>query len=269
MKIKVQTKSGEFEYDCEQDEILLYAGLRHGLTLPYECATGTCGTCRARVVEGEARLEWADAPGMSYVKQEKNEILMCRATALGDCSLRVPAKVSEGIDHDVLPGYRNGEIGNVRLLTHDVMCFDLSLDRPVTFDAGQFVVLEAAEVMGGRAFSMVNYRRDAETLKFVIKRKPDGKFSNWLFDRDVKGENVDVYGPLGKRRSIRMTEKTCYALLAAPASRGSCQSSPGAARKHTSATTKDTSFSASVRCGISFSWMNSRPLWMRFPIILK
>jgi hypothetical protein len=28
MKIKVQTKSGEFEYDCEQDEILLYAGLR-------------------------------------------------------------------------------------------------------------------------------------------------------------------------------------------------------------------------------------------------
>ena len=75
---------------------------------------------------------------------------------------------------------------------------DLSLDRPVTFDAGQFVVLEAAEVMGGRAFSMVNYRRDAETLKFVIKRKPDGKFSNWLFDRDVKGENVDVYGPLGK-----------------------------------------------------------------------
>ena len=198
MKIKVQTKSGEFEYDCEQDEILLYACLRHGLTLPYECATGTCGTCRARVVEGEAHLEWADAPGMSYVKQEKNEILMCRATALGNCTLRVPAKVSAGINHDVLPGYRNGEIGNARLLTPDVMCFDLSLDRPVTFDAGQFVVLEAADVTGGRAYSMVNYRRDTETLKFVVKRKPDGKFSNWLFDRDVKGKHVDVYGPLGK-----------------------------------------------------------------------
>ena len=198
MKIKVQTKSGEFEYDCEQDEILLYAGLRHGLTLPYECATGTCGTCRARVMEGETRQEWTDAPGLSYVKQEKKEILLCRATALGNCTLRVPAKISDGINYDVLPGYRNGEIGNVRLLTHDVMCFDLSLDRPLTYDAGQFVVLESADVTGGRAYSMVNYRRDAETLKFVVKRKPDGKLSDWLFDRDVKGEHVDVYGPLGK-----------------------------------------------------------------------
>ena len=269
MKIKVQTKSGEFEYDCEQDEILLYAGLRQGLTLPYECATGTCGTCRARVVEGEVHLEWADAPGMSYVKQDKNEILMCRATALGNCTLRVPAKVSEGINHDVLPGYRNGEIGNARLLTPDVMCFDLSLDRPVTFDAGQFVVLEAADVTGGRAYSMVNYRRDAETLKFVVKRKPDGKFSNCCSTETSKANTLTFMARSAKRRSTRMTKKTCYALLADPASRGSCQSSPGAARKHTSATTRDTSFSASLRYGMPFFWMNSRLLWMRFPIISK
>ena len=44
MKVKVQTKSGQFDFECEQDENLLYAGLRNGLTLPYECATGTCGT---------------------------------------------------------------------------------------------------------------------------------------------------------------------------------------------------------------------------------
>ena len=106
MKIKVQTKSGEFEYDCEQDEILLYAGLRHGLTLPYECATGTCGTCRARVKEGETRHEWGAAPGLSYVNQEKNELLMCRSTASGDCTLRVPAEVSEGMGAKAVPGYR-------------------------------------------------------------------------------------------------------------------------------------------------------------------
>jgi toluene monooxygenase electron transfer component len=33
--------------DCAPDETILLAGLRAGLALPYECASGGCGTCRA------------------------------------------------------------------------------------------------------------------------------------------------------------------------------------------------------------------------------
>ncbi len=197
MKIKVQTKSGEFEFDCEQDETLLYAALRQGLTLPYECATGTCGTCRARVKEGETRHEWIDAPGLSYVNQEKNELLMCRATPLGDCTLRVPAKI-EKMDAVMAPAYSDGIVGNIRKLTHDVISFDVSIGNPMTFDAGQFVVLETDGVVGGRAYSMVNFELATESLSFVVKRKPEGKFSDWLFDNDVDGKTVHVYGPLGR-----------------------------------------------------------------------
>ncbi len=206
MKIKVQTKSGDFEYDCEQGENLLYGGLRQGLTLPYECATGTCGTCRAKVKEGEIQLEWADAPGLSYVNQEKNELLMCRSTAPGDCTLRVPAKVSDGMGTMAIPGYRKGKINNVRERTHDVVSFDVALDAPIAFDAGQFVVLETAEVTGGRAYSMVNYATSTNTLDFVIKRKPEGKFSDWLFEANIDGHEVDVFGPLGKA-TFRPEEK--------------------------------------------------------------
>lgn len=198
MKIKVQTKSGEFEFDCGQDEILLYAGLRHGLTLPYECATGTCGTCRARVMSGDARMDWADAPGLSYVNREKNELLMCRAKAHGDCTLRVPATVTDHMDRDVVPGYRDGKIANITKLTHDVVGFDVALDKPMTFHAGQFVVLETAELTGGRAYSMVNYRPNSGTLNFVVKRKPAGAFSDWLFTNHVDGQKLAVYGPLGR-----------------------------------------------------------------------
>jgi toluene monooxygenase electron transfer component len=202
MKIKVQTKSGEFEYDCEQGENLLYAGLRQGLTLPYECATGTCGTCRARVKEGKICLEWAEAPGLSYVNQEKNELLMCRSTAPGDCTLRVPAKVLEGVGSEAVPGcradYYKGKIINFREHNHDVVSFDVALDAPMAFDAGQFAVLDSAEVTGGRAYSMVNYATSTDTLDFVIKRKPEGKFSDWLYENNVVGNEIDVFGPLGK-----------------------------------------------------------------------
>jgi toluene monooxygenase electron transfer component len=148
-------------------------------------------------MDGRAEILWPDAPGLSYVKQEKNEVLMCRARALGDCTLRVPSKV-ERVNGEIAPNYRHGSIGNVEMLTHDVAAFDVAIDGPMTFRAGQFVVLETPEIKGGRAYSMVNYRRETDSLAFVVKRKPDGKFSDWLFGRRAHGKEVKVYGPLGR-----------------------------------------------------------------------
>lgn len=197
MRIKVQAKSGQFDFECEDGENLLYAGLRHGIALPYECATGTCGTCRARVMDGATKLDWDEAPGLSYVKREKNELLMCRASALGDCTLRVPASV-QAMNAEVVPAYRKGRLANMRELTHDIIRFDVAIDAPMTFHAGQFVVIETDEVVGGRAYSMVTYEPNAERLRFVVKRKPGGKFSDWLFDGRADGKEVSVYGPLGR-----------------------------------------------------------------------
>ena len=194
----MQTKSGEFAFESEPDETLLYAGLRHGLSLPYECATGTCGTCRARLREGYIEHEWDDAPGLSYVNQEKDELLMCRTKALSDCTFKVSAPVFKGLGDVANPAYCNGVIKDFKDLTHDVVRFDVTIDRPMTFDAGQFVVLQAPHVVGTRAYSMVNYQPKTRTLVFVVKRKPGGKFSEWLFDSNVVDEVLKVYGPLGK-----------------------------------------------------------------------
>ena len=68
MKITVQANSGEFSFECEATERLLYAGLTQGLRLPYECATGTCGTCRGRVVQGSTLVEWDEAPGFARLE---------------------------------------------------------------------------------------------------------------------------------------------------------------------------------------------------------
>ena len=92
MKITVQANSGEFSFECEATERLLYAGLAQGLRLPYECATGTCGTCRGRVVQGSTLVEWDEAPGFARLKRAKGDVLMCQARPTADCVLRVPAQ---------------------------------------------------------------------------------------------------------------------------------------------------------------------------------
>ena len=54
-------------YHVRPGERLLHAGLAAGIGLPYECATGTCGSCKATVLEGSVRTLWDEAPGpVSY-----------------------------------------------------------------------------------------------------------------------------------------------------------------------------------------------------------
>ena len=165
--VSVETKSGVFGFDCAPGETLLYAGLRHGLTLPHECATGTCGTCRARVMTGEVDVAWEEAPGAARLKRDKGDILLCQTRALGDCVLRVPAEVAEKPARHQIPAYRMGLMENIRRLTSDVVSFEVALSTPMEFDAGQFVVVEAPGLQGARAYSMVNFTRSAGRIELV------------------------------------------------------------------------------------------------------
>jgi toluene monooxygenase electron transfer component len=198
MKITVETNSGVFDFECEATDKLLYAGLTRGLTLPYECATGTCGTCRGRIMQGSAHIDWDQAPGFAKLKRDKGDVLMCQARPGSDCLVRIPARVVARSGCGTLPQHRTAHIDALRKLTRDVVHFELALSRPMSFEAGQFVVLEAPEVKGGRAYSMVNFGREVDRLVFVIKQKAGGAFSDWVFRNDVAGRTVDVFGPLGR-----------------------------------------------------------------------
>ena len=197
MKIAIQSKSGEQAFICGDRETILHAGLRQGINLPYECATGTCGTCRARVMSGEYQTAWKEAPGAARLRPEKGDILMCQTRPLSDCALRVPAEITPS--KQPIPAPRHGVIRNIKRLTSDVAHFHVHLSEPIEFEAGQFVVIETGELTGGRAYSMVNFDTSSVSrLDLVLKRKPSGRFSDWLFAERKNDEAVEVFGPLGR-----------------------------------------------------------------------
>jgi toluene monooxygenase electron transfer component len=198
MKITIESNSGAFEFECAPTERILHAGLTHGLALPYECATGTCGTCRGRAVAGSVHVEWNEAPGFAKLRPEKGDVLMCQARPTSDCTLRVPAKIGSHANPETMPAQRTARIENVRRLVRDVLDFELALSQPMTFDAGQFVVLERPGIAGGRAYSMVNFEPNTGRLKLVVKQMPGGRFSEWLFGGDPTGVELAVFGPLGR-----------------------------------------------------------------------
>ncbi len=197
MEIVIESRAGTCSFTCEPGEKILFAGLRAGLTLPYDCATGTCGMCKARVRSGTVDVIWPEAPALAKLQRDKGDILMCQSRATSNCVVRVPANVALS-EAGPLPRYGSGCVQNVERLTEDVMHFELALAAPMTFNAGQFVVLTAPGIDGARAYSMVNYALNTSTLELVIKKKAGGGLSDWLFEVDRTGLELGVFGPLGR-----------------------------------------------------------------------
>ena len=196
MKIQVNARNRAYQFEAAAGERLLYAGLAGGIHLPYECGTGTCGTCKARLTTGEIEDLWPEAPGRAYLRQA-GEFLMCQATSHGDASVEV-ANFVYAIDAGAfLPSAGTGILARPRSLTHDVLAFSVDLMHAQDFDAGQFMTIELPGVPGYRGYSMVNFQRGARRLDFIVKKKPGGGASKWLFSPAAEGSKVRLFGPLG------------------------------------------------------------------------
>lgn len=212
MEIKIESRAGISEFTGGSLDSILFSGLNAGLTLPYDCATGTCGMCKARIRSGTVDVIWPDAPALAKLQRDKGDILMCQSRASSDCVLRVPANVVKSTAVS-LPRHGTGKIENCIMLTPDVMHFELVLSAPMAFDAGQFVVLSTPSLEGGRSYSMVNFALSTATLEFVIKKKPGGGLSEWFFSADRTGLDLSIFGPLGRAtfRPLEDRDLVCIA----------------------------------------------------------
>lgn len=63
--------------DCDNDETLLEAALRHDIDAPYGCMAGTCNACQAHLSSGSVEMEFCDALSEDEVSQ--GEVLTCQA----------------------------------------------------------------------------------------------------------------------------------------------------------------------------------------------
>ena len=196
--IEARSKTSSCAFQAEPQEPLLYAALRAGVAVPYECASGTCGTCKARRIAGVIVGDWGEAPGKAYLRPDRDEVLLCQTRALSDCSFEIPGSVNLASMMRVRPYFGRGTVARVEALTQDTVELSLDLDPALEFDAGQFVVFRVPSIAGYRGYSMVNHPGTAKQAKFVVKRKPAGAFTDWLFSRAGAGDPIEWFGPLGK-----------------------------------------------------------------------
>ena len=82
----------ETELAIDPDETIVDAADAAGVSVPYGCLYGVCGTCTVRVLEGE--LAHREPPrALNADALERGYVLGCIATPQTDCRLRVGHEV--------------------------------------------------------------------------------------------------------------------------------------------------------------------------------
>lgn len=82
MKLKIVLEGEEHEVEVEPGQTILEIALDEDLDAPYSCESGVCGTCKAKVIEGQIEMESDDA--LSEDEIDDGFILTCQSHVMSD-----------------------------------------------------------------------------------------------------------------------------------------------------------------------------------------
>ena len=185
------------EVSCRADQTVLDACLREGIWLPHACTHGTCGTCKAEIVDGE--VDFGDASQYALLESERAEGCALLCVAKPRCDLIVEGEVDaeEGVDiHPVRD--HSGVVGSLTDVAPEVRRLIIDLDTPLAFNPGQYVQLN---VPSGeqRPYSIASTPADPNRIELHVKRSPGGLATDgWIFQSLATGDRVALSGPYGR-----------------------------------------------------------------------
>ncbi len=195
--------------DVEEGQTVLDAALRQGIYIPHACGHGLCGTCKVQVVDGEVDHGAANPFALMDFEREEGKTLACCCTLQSDVTIE--ADIDEEPDAEIIPVTDfDASVSRIVELTPTIRAIHLKLDRPIHFQAGQYVQLHIPGLDAPRAFSIANAPSDAKAsseIELNVRRVPGGAGTTYLHERLQAGDRLKVSGPYGRffvRRSAEM-----------------------------------------------------------------
>jgi len=183
--------------EVEDGQTILDAALRAGIYLPHACCHGLCATCKVQVTDGEVDHGEASTFALMDFEREEGKCLACCARLESDTVIE--AEIEDDPDSENLPveDYR-GEVVRIETLTPTIKGIWLKLDRPMHFQAGQYINLEIPALGGvSRAFSLANAPHDDACLQLHIRHVPGGQFTDHVFSTMRERDMLRFNGPHG------------------------------------------------------------------------
>jgi NAD(P)H-flavin reductase len=172
---------------------VLDAARRAGLEIPYSCRKGVCGTCKGRLIAGEARAYAGDALGGA--ERSEGQVLFCNTRPRSDLVIR-PRSISKA--DPFARKTLDARVFRLTRMADDVMLVHLRYPagQRVRFKAGQYVsiLLEDGE---RRDFSMANPPQQSDEVQLHVRHVQGGAFTTFVFEQLKCGDYLRVEAPHG------------------------------------------------------------------------
>ena len=196
MPFRVRIAPSGKSFTVDDDERILAAALRQGVHLPYDCRNGTCGSCRARVVDGEVAYPDGRPAALTDRDREQGNALLCSALARADLVVEAEeGDPAQAVPVRTLPC----RVARREQLAHDVMRLYLKLpeSQRLRFRAGQYIDILTRDGQK-RAFSLANPPHDDAFLELHVRHVPGGTFSEYVFGSLEDKALLRIRGPKGR-----------------------------------------------------------------------
>jgi phenol/toluene 2-monooxygenase (NADH) P5/A5 len=182
------------ELNCRGDQTLLDACIQIGLPVPYNCRSGECGECMAKLKSGQVHeLPGADPAIFTESDRAQGNVLTCLCFPCSDIVLDLPLLETES--GSIRPTSFNAMVARVEQLTPTIYGVTVETPWPIEFHAGQCFEWAVPGVAPNRTYSAAN-RPGKDVIDFHVRVYPGGKIGTFVSEMS-SGSTLQLLGPFG------------------------------------------------------------------------
>ncbi|MDP2222067.1 MAG: CDP-6-deoxy-delta-3,4-glucoseen reductase [Hydrogenophaga sp.] len=194
--ITVQPSGRTFE--SQPNEVILAAGIRQGIGLPYGCKDGACGSCKCKLLSGSVNHGAHQAKALSADEEAAGYVLTCCGVAQSDVVLESRQVTEAGAFPIKKMPVR---VSALERASHDVIVLRLQLPASDAFQyhAGQYVEFLLRDG-DRRSYSMANAPHTQAvqpSVELHLRHMPGGKFTDHVFGALKEKDILRIEGPYG------------------------------------------------------------------------
>ena len=183
-------------FQAESGETVLEAALRAGRSPAFGCANGSCGECRARIIEGEVEPVRFHDYSLTEAEKQAGVALLCSVAPRGD--LVVESTEASGVE-DIAPQSVRTKVTRIEPASDDHAVVHLKVQRArvLRYLSGQRATVRFDGVAPCETW-LASCPCDAVNLRFHVRRDAGDPFAEFVFERLRRGARATVEGPTGR-----------------------------------------------------------------------
>jgi len=195
MTFQVTVAPSGRQFECDDGETVLAAAMRAGVSLPYGCKNGACGSCKGKLLSGSVTHGAHQLKALSPEEEKQGLALFCCATPHADLAIEAREVLAAGqFPIKKMPS----RVAKIDQVADDVVVVTLQLpaNEKLQYLAGQYIEFLLKDGKR-RSYSLANAPGDDPQVSLHIRHMPGGLFTDHVFGTMKERDILRFEGPLG------------------------------------------------------------------------